>query len=146
MKSDYSKFFDNKKVALAGISRNPGKFGNAVFKELRQKGFEVYPLHKEIDTFEGVQCYRRVGEIPAEVESLIIAVRPDEAAKIVEDTRNSPIKRIWFQQGSNFTKVVETARGMGRETFSKKCVLMYAPQATSIHKFHQFLAKMFGRY
>ena len=40
------KFFEPKRLAMAGASRNPKKFGYGVFKELQKKGYEVL-LKKE---------------------------------------------------------------------------------------------------
>ncbi|PHJ12594.1 CoA-binding protein, partial [Fervidobacterium sp. SC_NGM5_G05] len=33
-----------KKIAIIGATTNPNKFGNIVLKDLRKKGFEVYPV------------------------------------------------------------------------------------------------------
>ena len=41
--AEIQEFLAPKKLAIAGVSRNPKKFGYTVFKELREKDFEIYP-------------------------------------------------------------------------------------------------------
>ena len=46
-KKDIEKFLEPKKLAIAGVSRNPKKFGHQVYEELKKKGFEVYPVNPQ---------------------------------------------------------------------------------------------------
>ncbi|NMC44122.1 MAG: hypothetical protein GYA46_09410 [candidate division Zixibacteria bacterium] len=65
---------------------------------------------------------------------------------MVEDALAAGMTHVWFQQGPNFSDAVAKAKAKGLQTVSRKCILMYAPPVTSIHSFHRFFAKLFGRY
>jgi hypothetical protein len=39
--NEIQKFLAPRKMAMAGVSRNPKKFGGSIFKELKEKGFEI---------------------------------------------------------------------------------------------------------
>ena len=43
------EFLTQKKIAVVGVSRKKTKFGNAIYKELRQKGYNVFPVNPHIN-------------------------------------------------------------------------------------------------
>jgi predicted CoA-binding protein len=140
------KFFDSKHIALIGVSHKRACFGNAVIKTLEKNGFNVYPIHPEGREIEGVKCLPDIESLPPEVNSLIVCLSPKIAVGLIDKIASSRIKRIWFQQGADFSAAAQKAREAGLETIEKKCALMYAPPVTGIHKFHRFFARLIGRY
>lgn len=57
MNQTIEKFISKRSFALAGVSKDSRKFGNAILKELAGRGFTVYPVHPSLDSVEGVKCY-----------------------------------------------------------------------------------------
>jgi len=57
---DVSRFLSLGSYAIAGVSRDPKKFGQAMFRDLRKKGMAVVPVNPAADTIDGVKCYRTV--------------------------------------------------------------------------------------
>ena len=72
-----NQFFSEGKIAVAGVSRTRHKFGNAIFKELRKRGFDVVPVHPHIDDYEGQRCYHTLDELPEEVSAIVINTKND---------------------------------------------------------------------
>lgn len=46
-------FLRERRIAVAGVSRNPGQAGNAVFRKLKGSGYEVYPINPKTTEVEG---------------------------------------------------------------------------------------------
>jgi predicted CoA-binding protein len=46
------EFLLQKKIAVVGVSRKKTKLGNAIYKELKLKGYQVFPINPHINTFE----------------------------------------------------------------------------------------------
>ena len=44
-------FLAQRRIAVAGVSRNPHKFGNVLFRELKQRGYDVLPLNPTLKEF-----------------------------------------------------------------------------------------------
>lgn len=139
------QFLNDKEIALAGVSRNPKKFGNAVYKTLKSKGIKIYPVNPNVDLIEDEICYRSLNDLPAHVKNLLILLKPSETEKILKEAISRGIKKIWIQQGSENATVVELANEAGITLITGKCVLMYA-DPTGFHKFHMRLNKLFGKY
>lgn len=144
--NDIEKFLEPKKLALAGASRNPKKFGGAVLKELTEKGFEVYPINPNATEIQGIKCYASVADIPSDVKNLLVITPKKETAAVAEQAIQKGMERIWIQQMSETPEAVNAIDEAGIPLITKKCILMFAGPVEGPHKFHRFLIKLIGRY
>ena len=96
--------------------------------------------------FEGDRCYTSLREVPDAVTSAVIVVKPERAGACIEDAAAGGIKRVWLQQGADFSEAAARARELGLEVVVDKCVLMYAGEVTGIHSLHRFFSRLFGKY
>lgn len=144
MNETMNQFINFKHIAVVGVSDK--KMGGAIYKELKTRGYTVYPVHPTRKAFEGGTCHATLRMVPSEVKAAVVAVSPKAAETVVEDALAAGITHLWFQQGPNFSDAVAKAKAKGLQTVSRKCILMYAPPVTSIHSFHRFFVKLFGRY
>ena len=140
-----NEIINEKEIAIAGVSRNPKKFGNVVYKTLKEKGYTVYPVNPNAENFEGEKSYKSVKELPSKVKNLIILLKPNEVPDVVDQSIEKGIAKIWLQQGSTNRGAIEKARNSGVEMVTNKCILMYT-NPNGIHKFHAGINKFFGKY
>ncbi|NCA92455.1 CoA-binding protein [bacterium] len=88
----------NKKVwAVAGANQNPDKYGNMIYKRLKEKGYEVYAVNPMYNSIEGDMCYANLTSLPALPEVVCMVVSPQRALPILEEASELGIKYIWFQ-------------------------------------------------
>ena len=52
-RADIEAFFQSGAYAVIGVSSDRRKFGNSVFRTMKEKGFTVYPVHPVSETVEG---------------------------------------------------------------------------------------------
>lgn len=69
-------FFDPKSVAVVGASREEGKVGYELLKNIVQYGYagEVYPINPKATEILGLTCYRDVREVAGEIDLAVIAI------------------------------------------------------------------------
>ena len=144
--NDIQKFLEPKKLALAGATRNPKKFGGTVLKDLKEKGFEVFPVNPNATEIQGLKCYPSVADLPDEVTRLLVVTPKSETATVAEEAVKKGIEMIWIQQMADTPEAIKTILDAGISLISKKCILMYAGPVEGPHKFHRFFVKLFGRY
>jgi uncharacterized protein len=137
-------FLAPRKLALAGVSRNPKKFGYIVFKDLKDKGYELYPVNPEADEIEGVRCYRSLSEVPADVKHLVSMVPKDQTKEVVGQALDRGISNIWIQQMSETQDAIDLAVNRNAGLVVKSCILMHAAPVRGGHLFHRGLMKLFG--
>lgn len=137
------EFVAQKSLAIVGVSRTRG-FGNMVLKELRKKGYEVFPVNAKADTVEGEPCFKSLADLPKPVDGVITIVPPDQTEKVVEECAQAGIKRLWMQQGSESPVAIKLCEEKGIAAVHDACIMMYA-QPTGFHAFHGFIWKLLGK-
>ncbi len=143
-KADIDSFLAERVLAVAGVSRSGKKFGNAVFKEMKQKGYTVYPLNPNAKEIEGEPCYPNIESLPKNTGGLLLVVKPEQALSLVTAAHAAGIGKVWFQQGSESEDALEFCRKRGMTAVSDECVLMHGDAVGSIHKVHRFFRRLFG--
>ena len=140
-----NEFLDSQPVAMAGVSRNPKKFGYAAFKELKEKGMKIIPVNPKATEILGEKAYPDVKSLPAEVKGLIIMTKKDQTASIVREAREKGIKQIWIQQHADSKEAIAEFKDTDMKYITGECILMhYKPHG--IHKFHRAINRFFGRF
>lgn len=142
-KRQIEQFLANEPIAMAGVSRNPKKFGRLAFDELTRKGLRILPINPNIDTINGTTCYADVNQLPADVASIIILTKKDQTAKVVQDSLARGIKNIWIQQSSDTPESLALLEGKDVNLITKQCILMHH-KPSGFHKFHRSIKQFFG--
>lgn len=145
-RADIESFFTSKAYAVVGVSADRKKFGNSVFRTMKQKGFTVYPVHPIRETVEGEKCYKSVADLPPEVSSVVTVVPPATTEAVVREGLAKGIRHIWMQPGSESKSATDAARAAGASVVEGDCILMFLEPVESIHAFHRWLKKLLGRY
>ncbi len=66
-------FFKSKRIAIIGASREDGKIGNVILKQLMGKNFTLFPINPNADEILGMTCYPSVLDVPGAIELAIVA-------------------------------------------------------------------------
>src|SRR5680860_565069 len=111
--NEIKKFLEAPKIAIAGVSRNPKKFGGAIFKELKNKGFELYPINPNANEIQNVKCFKSLSELPKDVKHLFIVTPQKETFGIAEEAVNKGFEMIWIQQKSETAEAVKIIQNAG---------------------------------
>ena len=144
-KESIEQFLAPKKLVIAGVSRNPKKFGYVVFNELRQKGFAICPVNPNLDEIDGVKCYKSILDVPDDFKKLLILTPKTETDKVLEQAAEKGIKHIWVQQMANTQDTEQIAKKLNIDIILKECIFMYAEPVKGIHKFHKVIWKLFRK-
>jgi predicted CoA-binding protein len=124
-----AEFLAGKRIAVAGVSRTGASAGNAVFRKLRDCGYTAIPVNPRAATIENTPCYPDLGSIPGELDGVVVATHPRDAAAIVRQAAARGVRRIWFHrsfgQGSVSDDAVAEAKRANLTTIVGGCPLMY---------------------
>jgi uncharacterized protein len=139
MKEAASEFLAHKRIAVTGVSRKPGEHGsNAVFKRLRDRGYQVFAVNPNADNVEGAHSYHDLRSIPGGVEAVVIGTAPDKADGTMRECVELGIKHVWMHRSYGQGSVSETATAYGRQhgvtVIDGGCPLMFGPTADFGHK------------
>lgn len=119
-------FLSQKSFAVAGSFRNQSKHAYRIFKTLREKGYQVYPVNPGMSEVEGVRCYSNVKDIPEAVDVMNIVTPAKITANIVRDCKERSISRVWIQPGAESKEVIEFCQNNKIEIIHGLCVMLEA--------------------
>jgi len=138
-------FVSSKRIAVVGMSRSGKKFGNMAAKELKAKGYEIYPVHPEASEIDGFTCSPNLQSLSGKVDAVWISIPPKNVSSVLEEAAQIGLKNIWLQQGAWSAEVQQTIDQLQLPVVTKKCIMMYAPPVKSVHKFHRTIKGIFGK-
>ena len=101
-----TEFMAQKKFAVVGATDNPEKYGNRIVKNLKSRGYEVYPINPKSKELEGLRCYPSIGHIPVKVDVVDFVVPPVVTEEILKQCKGLGLNRIWLQPGSESEKAI----------------------------------------
>lgn len=139
------EFLGSEPIAMAGVSRNPRKFGFVAFRELKEKGMNIIPVNPFAEEIHGSKVYPDIKSLPDEVKGLIIMTGKDKTASVIKEAKQKGIKQIWIQQMADSKEALSELEDSGINYIARECILMhYKPHG--IHKFHAALRKFFRTF
>ena len=138
-------FVSSKRIAVVGMSRSGKKFGNMAARELKMKGYEIFPVHPEAVEIDGFACSPNLQSLSGKVDAVWISIPPKNVSSVLEEAAQIGLKNIWLQQGAWSAEVQQTIDQLQLPVVTKKCIMMYAPPVKSVHKFHRTIKGIFGK-
>lgn len=139
MRQAAARFLDHRRIAVTGVSRNPAGHGaNAVYRRLRERGYQVYAINPNAGQVEGDTCYPDLRSVPGGVAAVLIGTRPETAEATMRECVELGITDVWMHRGPGAGSVSAAATGYGRRNgvmvIDGGCPLMYGPTADAGHR------------
>ena len=149
-KTKAADFLAQKRIAVAGVSRGGKATGNAIYKALRTRGYEVFPINPTAEQIEGDTAYPSVTAIPDGVDGVLIVTHADKTENVVKDCAEAGVPRVWMHYNALFGKgnssvseaAVELCREHGIEVIDGGCPMMFLDFP---HKCMRALLGVFGK-
>jgi predicted CoA-binding protein len=143
-------FLAQKRLAVAGASRNPRDFNAGLFRNLRKRGYDLVPVNPHATEIEGQRCYARVQDIDPPVDGVLILTRAEMTEGVVKDCAAAGVKRVWMYratgQGSVSRAAVEFCKASGITVVDGFCPYMFLPGGFVPHGIHRVILKIAGGY
>jgi predicted CoA-binding protein len=144
-----ARFLSGRRFAVAGVSRSPSQAANAIFRKLRDSGYEVFPVNPNASEVEGVRCFPNVDALPAPVDGVVIATHPNVAVDVVRQCAGSGVKHVWLHRsigaGSISAAAIREGAARGIDCIAGGCPLMYCEPVDPAHRCMRWLLGWSGR-
>jgi len=132
-------FFNPSTVAIIGATKKTDKAGHVIFKNFannKKRGIfkgKIYPVNPREETILGFKCYRKITEIPGEVELIVIVVPAKVVPQIMIDAVSKKVKTViiitaGFREIGKTElekKIVKTASDAGIRILGPNCLGVY---------------------
>jgi predicted CoA-binding protein len=129
MREAITSFFRSRVIAVAGASRDEGKYGYKVYRRLKSFGrYTVYPVNPQAEAVDGDRCYPTLSALPEQPDAVVFITPPPRTAAVMREALGLGIKIFWMQPGAEGPEAVNIAEEAGAETVYKRCVLVTDPE------------------
>jgi predicted CoA-binding protein len=142
-------FLAHRRLAFAGLSRNPLDFSRSLFHEFLNRGYQVVPVNPNASEIEGFPCFPSLSAIPQPVEAAILLTRPEAADRIVADCARAGVQHIWLYRATGSGSATAAQLFCSRHNISLvagECPFMFFPDPAWPHRLHGLCRKLFSTY
>jgi predicted CoA-binding protein len=116
-----------RRIAVLGIKPDPHQPAYYVPEHAQQAGYEIVPVpvyYKELTEMLGHKVYRKLTDIPGEIDMVNVFRRPADIPPHVEDIIAKKPKSVWFQLGIRNDAAAEQIARAGIDVVQDKCLLV----------------------
>ncbi len=140
---DLDPFFHAKHIAIIGASREPGKVGHTILKQLHGRAFTLYPVNPHAENILGLKSYPRVQDIKAEIDLAVIATPAATVPAILDDCGKKNIKHvIIISAGFKETGNTELEHKL-HDALVRNNILCIGPNCLGVYDAHTKLDTLF---
>ena len=119
---------DTKRIAVLGIkTAESGQPAYYVPEYAQRAGYEVVPVpvyYPECTEILGEKIYRKVNDIPGDVDMVDVFRRPKDIDAHVDDIIAKKPKSVWFQLGIRNDAAAEKLARAGIDVVQDKCLMV----------------------
>ncbi len=132
------EYLSPRSMVVVGASNVRGKFGNYACRELKARGFRVFPVNPHEKDICGENCYHTINELNTLKNRMLIVLPPDMTRKLVRDLNPEFVSYVWMQNGAESPEAIRICNAKGIRTIYGQCILMHAQPVRSYHLLHRW--------
>ncbi len=116
----------NPVIAVVGASDDPRKYGNRIYRDLKAKGFTVYPVNSMRDMVDGDPTYADLGELPETPDIVNFVVPPPRTLRLLARAKELGLMTVWVQPGAEDQSVIAFLDENGFNYLANACIMVYS--------------------
>lgn len=118
---------DTKRIAVIGIKIDPDQPAHYVPEYAQQVGYEIVPVpvyYPEVTEILGERVYRRVADVPGNVDMVNVFRRSKDVPPHVDDILAKKPKSVWMQLGIQNDEAAERLARAGIDVVQGRCLMV----------------------
>jgi len=140
-------FLAQKRIAVAGVSRNKDEAANLIYRRLCETGHEVFAINPSAKRVEGQRCYPDLKSVPEKIDGVVMVTRPEATETLVGECVELNIPRVWMHRslGNSVSEnAVEVCRKNGITVIPGGCPMMFCQPVDFGHKCLRWVMTLTG--
>ena len=115
------------RIAVLGIKPSPNAPAYYVPEHAQLAGYEIVPVpvyYPELTEMAGEKVYRKLTDIPGDIDMVNVFRRPGDIPQHVDDIIAKRPKSVWFQLGIRNDEAAERLARAGIDVVQDHCLLV----------------------
>lgn len=148
------EFLSLSSIAVVGISSSRPTVANTIFRKLRSGERTLYPVGKHSAAFENGLCNPNLASLPAPVQGVFIAVRPENIPSVIEQCITHNVSYVWLHNSGGTSipaamhetrRAVERLRENNITVIPGACPMMFVNDADLGHRCMKWFLSVTGQ-
>lgn len=136
------EFLAQRRLAVVGVSNASSNFGRTIYRELRDRGYEVVAVNPHVDSVDGDRCHPELAAVPGTLDGVIVMVQQDDAVEVVRACIALGIPRVWLFKGLGGNgavsdEAVELCGQHALAVVTGACPMMFLEPVGLLHRVHR---------
>jgi predicted CoA-binding protein len=118
---------DTRRIAVLGMKTDPEQAAYFVPEYARESGMEIVPVpvyYPNVSEIMGLRVYRRIADIPGDVDMVNVFRRSHDVPPHVDDIIAKQPKSVWLQLGIRNDAAAERLAKAGIRVVQNRCLLV----------------------
>lgn len=126
MMNDITKLLDepNVSIAVIGATDNSSKYGHVIYRDLKQKGFTVYPVNPQRTSVDGDPAFPNVGDIPDKLTIVNFVVPASTTLNVLQQCLDLDLMNVWVQPGAESPEVIAFLQQNSFNYIANACIMV----------------------
>ncbi len=111
-------------VAVVGATDNPAKYGYVIYRDLKRKGYRVFPVNPGRATVDSDPAYRDLKSLPVKPTIVNVVVPPPVAASVLKESLELGLDNVWLQPGAESPENLAFLQENGFNYLANACIMV----------------------
>jgi predicted CoA-binding protein len=113
-----------RRIAVVGLSPKAYRDSHRVARYLLGRGYEIVPVYPREDEILGQRVYRRVQDVPGQVDLVDVFRRSEGLPEVIDDVLAARAGALWLQIGCIDESGARRAREAGLAVVMDRCLMI----------------------
>jgi predicted CoA-binding protein len=111
-------------VAVVGATDDPAKYGSVIYRDLKRKGYAVWPVNRTRSLVDGDPTYASLADLPEPPAIVNIVVPPRQALNVLHEAHDLGYENVWLQPGAEDPEVMRYVQEHGFTYLANACIMV----------------------
>lgn len=116
-------------IAVVGATDNTAKYGSVIYRDLKRRGYRVWPVNPNRPTVDGDPAYDRIGDLPDQPDIIDLVVPAGVGLGVVREAIDLGWEGVWVQPGADSPELIATLQESGMEYIADSCIMVHSRRA-----------------
>jgi len=117
-------------VAVVGATDNAEKYGSVIYRDLKRKGYSVFPVNPNRTVVDGDKAYPSLDELPQSPTIVNIVVPPSITIRVLKESLELGLKNVWLQPGAESPESLAFLQEHDFNYLANACIMVESRLAT----------------
>lgn len=113
-----------RRIAVVGLSPKPHRDSHRVARYLLERGYEIVPVYPREEEILGQKVYRRVQDIPGQVDLVDVFRRSEDLPEVIDDALAARAGALWLQLDCIDEAGARRAQEAGLTVVMDRCLMV----------------------